>query len=40
MKNLFNLSFIFVMTFLIISCSKNYEGNKKVENSENVGDHV
>ena len=38
MKNLFNLSFIFVMIFLIISCSKNYEENKKVENSENPDD--
>ncbi len=38
MKNLFNLSFIFVMIFLIISCSKNFEENKKVENSENPDD--
>ena len=38
MKNLFNLSFIFIIIFLNISCSKNYEENKKNGNSENPDD--
>ena len=38
MKNLLNLSFIFIIIFLNFSCSKNYEENKKDENSENLDD--
>ena len=38
MKNLFNLSFIFIIIFLNFSCSKNYEENKKGGNSENPDD--
>ena len=36
MKNLFNLSFIFIIIFLNFSCSKNYEENKNDENFENL----
>ena len=38
MKNLFKLSFILLIISLNISCSKNYEENKKAENSENPED--